>query len=252
MRFFVAIWLALHTVGSGNAIDYNKVARPLVKEPAYKSKKPGYALLLFGPEAKLVVWAVLDGETLYIDRNGNGDLTDDGEGFATEADCKNIEIADPDGKTRYVIDRVQTDNTLYTASARRDRAAKGLPHEMMIDVTVKGSTEYKQYCDLQQLREDPKKAMLAHFHSPLTAGVVTINWKVPDTTALRRGDKPTNLRVVIGTMSERHGCWVVVRTCVGEGCPFPDAVRPVAEVEFPPADPKAQPVKKRYPLDKFC
>ena len=53
-------------------------------------------------------------------------------------------------------------------------------------------------------------------------------------------------------MSEQHGCWVVVRTCVGKGCPFPDAVRPVAEIEFPSADPKAQPVKKRYLLDKFC
>ena len=114
----VVVWLALQSVGAASAIDYDKVARPLVKEPAYKTKKPSYALLLFGPEAKLVVWAVLDGETVYIDRNGNGDLTDDGERFATEADCKGVEIVDPDGKTRYVIDRVHTDNTLYSQAAR--------------------------------------------------------------------------------------------------------------------------------------
>jgi hypothetical protein len=252
MRFGVVVWLALCSVGSARAIDYDKIARPLVKEPKYKSKKPCYALLLFGPEAKLAVWAVLDGETLYIDRNGNGDLTDDGERFATEADCKGVEIADPDGKTRYVIDLVQTDNTIYTPSARRDRAAKGVPPEMMVNVTVKGTVEYKQYCDLQQLRDDPKKAMLAHFHGPLTAGVSTINWKVPERTVLRAGDRPTELRVVIGTMSEKHGCWVVVRTCAGEECAFPDGVRPVAEVVFPSADPKAQAIKKRYTLDKFC
>lgn len=163
MRFGVVVWLALQSVGAASAIDYDKVARPLLKEPAYKTKKPSYALLLFGPEAKLVVWAVLDGETVYIDRNGNGDLTDDGERFATEADCKGVELVDPDGKTRYVIDRVQTDYSIYTPAARRARAAKGIPPGMMIDVTIMGPVEYQQYCDLQQLRVDPKKAMLAHF-----------------------------------------------------------------------------------------
>jgi hypothetical protein len=64
---------------------------PLVKEPAYQSKTPQYAVLAFGPKAEARVWLVLDlahdplrekpGEkdSLYIDRNGNGDLTDRGE-----------------------------------------------------------------------------------------------------------------------------------------------------------------------------
>lgn len=252
MRFIVVVWLALQSGGVASAIDYDKVARPLVKEPAYKTTKPAYGLLLFGPDAKLAVWVVLDGETIYLDRNGNGDLTDDGEKFAKEADCKDIELTDPDGKTRYIVNSIQSDHTLYAPAARRERAAKAIPPEMMIRVSVKGPVEYQQYCDIQQLRGDPKKAMLAHFHGPLTAEVATINWKVPDGTAFRVGDKPTNLRVVVGTMSAKHGCWVVVRTCVGEGCPFPDGVRPVAEVEFPSADPKAKAVKKRYLLDKFC
>src|SRR5204862_2421022 len=40
---------------------------------------PQYALLVFGPEAKLRVWVVIDGDTVYVDRNGNGDLTEAGE-----------------------------------------------------------------------------------------------------------------------------------------------------------------------------
>src|SRR5262249_34625811 len=58
--------------------DLTRTDRTIAKEPAYKSK-PKYCLLVFGPEAKTRVWLVLDGDRLYVDRNGNGDLTDDGE-----------------------------------------------------------------------------------------------------------------------------------------------------------------------------
>jgi hypothetical protein len=34
---------------------------------------------VFGPEAKRSVWLVIDGEDLYVDRNGNGDLTEKGK-----------------------------------------------------------------------------------------------------------------------------------------------------------------------------
>ena len=59
-------------------IDLTKVDRTIAKEPAYKTK-PRYCLLVFGPEAKTRVWLVLDDDVLYVDRNGNGDLTDKGE-----------------------------------------------------------------------------------------------------------------------------------------------------------------------------
>ncbi len=52
--------------------------RPL-REPVYESETPLYCLLVFGPQAETRVWLVLDGDVLYIDRNGNGDLTDPGE-----------------------------------------------------------------------------------------------------------------------------------------------------------------------------
>jgi hypothetical protein len=60
--------------------DFTKIDRTIAKEPAYQSK-PKYCLLVFGPEAKTRVWLVLDGDTLYADRNGNGDLTEKGERF---------------------------------------------------------------------------------------------------------------------------------------------------------------------------
>ena len=38
----------------------------------------------FGPEGKDRVWLAWDGDTLYCDRNGNGDLTDPGEKVAAK------------------------------------------------------------------------------------------------------------------------------------------------------------------------
>ena len=57
--------------------DLTAIDRNIGKQPAYRTE-PRYCLLLFGPEAKTRVWIVEDGRTLYVDRNANGDLTDDG------------------------------------------------------------------------------------------------------------------------------------------------------------------------------
>jgi len=55
-----------------------------VKEPRYQTATPEYCLLVFGPEATTRVWVVRDGDTLYVDRNGNGDLTEPGERVAAD------------------------------------------------------------------------------------------------------------------------------------------------------------------------
>jgi hypothetical protein len=51
---------------------------PPTKEPKYQ-KEARYALLVFGVKREQRTWMVLDGTILYVDRNGNGDLTEAGE-----------------------------------------------------------------------------------------------------------------------------------------------------------------------------
>jgi hypothetical protein len=72
------------------AADLSKIDRTIPKEPAYATKAPRYCLLVFGPDAAHRVWLALDGDTLYVDRNGNGDLTEAGEKVpaAKDADPK--------------------------------------------------------------------------------------------------------------------------------------------------------------------
>jgi hypothetical protein len=67
------------------AADLTKIDRRIAREPAYRSRAPKYCLLVFGPETKTRVWLVVDGDRLYVDRNGNGDLTEKGESFRLRA-----------------------------------------------------------------------------------------------------------------------------------------------------------------------
>jgi hypothetical protein len=42
---------------------------------------------------------VADGNAVYLDRNGDGDLTGEGESFVDHDACANVELSDPDGRT---------------------------------------------------------------------------------------------------------------------------------------------------------
>lgn len=74
-------------------VDYEKLDRRILKEPAYTAK-PLYALTLLDPAGKVRVWMVVDKsvkdlpyyDVLYFDRNANGDLTEEGERFTGTPD----------------------------------------------------------------------------------------------------------------------------------------------------------------------
>src|SRR5262249_49765639 len=86
MRVFVFLLGALSITcfaPSAFAIDLTKIDRTIHKEPAYRTK-PRYALLVLGPMAETRIWLVIDDKTLYVDRNGNGDLTEEGEKVSAE------------------------------------------------------------------------------------------------------------------------------------------------------------------------
>lgn len=236
----IGFCVVLLTAADAPAVDYAKIDRSLSKEPAYKSKSPKYGLLLFGPDAKLRVWLVLDGETLYLDRNGDGNLTAANKRFAKASDCNDIEIADPDGRTRYVIENVS-------------EHSEGKPARRFLDVgvTIKGPVEYRQYCGLE-LKDSPRDAAIAHFNGPLGIGPRTINWKAPPGLSLVTGDKPADLYAMVGTMSAKYRCWVVARSHNGDKSAFPKGVHPVVDIEFPPKKPGEASVKRRYALDGFC
>ena len=62
--------------GPASARDIELRSTP-VKEPAYVAT-PKYCLLALDAAADVKVWMVEDGQRLFLDKNANGDLTDDG------------------------------------------------------------------------------------------------------------------------------------------------------------------------------
>lgn len=79
MRTLTAALFVVSSIAvTASAADLTRIDRLIAKEPAYRAK-PVYCLLVHGSEAKSRIWLVLDGEVLYVDRNGNGDLTEPAE-----------------------------------------------------------------------------------------------------------------------------------------------------------------------------
>jgi len=84
----IALWANAALSGDLTTLD-----RPISKEPRYE-RQPYYLLLVFGPQADRHAWLVLDGEVLYVDRNGNGDLTEADERVELDIEAtKKIKVA---------------------------------------------------------------------------------------------------------------------------------------------------------------
>jgi hypothetical protein len=78
LRVLVLFAITLFASAPLQAADLAAIEKTIGRQPVYRTAKPRYCLLVFGAEAKIRVWIVEDGKTLYVDRNANGDLTDDG------------------------------------------------------------------------------------------------------------------------------------------------------------------------------
>jgi hypothetical protein len=201
--------------------------------------RPHYAWLAFGPQQRLRVlmcdralWITL---TEFID----GEATSRVERFRDFWVCEGVTFADPDGATRYTI-------TGISGTTQR-------PHEIFVKVKIDGPLAYEQYCDLVVDGRDAESARVAHFNGPLTVGVVTVNWKVPEGLALSRGSEPTSLRTFVGTMDPERGGWVVVSTQDrATACLFADGVRPEVEVAFPARSANQPAMLRRFTLEEVC
>lgn len=203
--------------------------------------KPEYCWLVFGPEGKLRVLVRLQGNKIYIDRGRDGAFLGPEEYLGRIGECRDVVIADPDGQATYTITGV--DRLVWPDSPNRK--------SLSVDTDIAGLLRYRQYCEVE-LAASPQNANEAHFHGPLTVEAAKVLWKLPSGQVLERGDKPTTIQVNVGTMNAEKGCWVVVRTQQKDDPAFRKGVHPVVDVEFPPKNPEAASIKRRYPLDEPC
>jgi hypothetical protein len=232
------------------ASEWPRIDRSLVREPKYLHK-PRYFLLVFGPEAKTRIWCVLDGSTLYVDRNGNGDLSESGERFTFRSDrppqrgdASVIDVGDiteTDGKTVHRHLRI-TRHTQFQGDS-----------SLYIRVEVKGLYGMFTSIEVGEPMDRPQDAVFRHFSGPLRV--------LSDQDEFVRGDNPVNLYAEIGTCYQtekaaRLGALVGPGVMWTEIChdskELPQDVHPVAEITFPPKRASDQPVLVKVPLSKRC
>jgi hypothetical protein len=146
---------------SAQAADLTKIERVIAKEPKYQGK-PTYCLLVFGPAADFRVWLVLDGTTLYVDRNGNGDLTEpdkrvspyynQGEKFGFRPG----KLGPPDDKAKYDLSQVRRHQT-----GNLDMSLPAANHYTRAGYDGPGPLRFA---------DRPQDAPIIHFFGPLTLG----------------------------------------------------------------------------------
>jgi hypothetical protein len=215
--------LAAGPVGAG--VDLGKIERRITKEPGYQSRTPKYCLLVFGPEALARVWVVQDGETLYVDRNGNGDLTEEGEKFpGAAAECEISAKAGVAPKTKVEV-RAATDSTPRIYCEAEGRLSQRAGRDGQGDLAFAAR---------------PQDAPIIHFQ-----GAVSLSPDEPYT--IQRGDEPTEFYVFLGTPGLGKGTFA----CMSYK-DVPEDVHPVAEVEFPAKSAGGPAIRVSVTMDRRC
>jgi len=212
--------------------ELRKIDRTIRKEPAYKTKSPTYCLLVLGPEAKTRIWLIRDGGTLYVDRNGNGDLTEaedkvakdkpgpkEGERFRLGT------LVESDGKTehRQVGVKFEGDNCFLSAQVIGWGNQDNRPHEGWLQFAAK-----------------PTDAPVVHFRGPLTL-------RLTRPLALSGKDRAGEVRAELGTRGLGKGTFMTL-----PHFGVPAGAHPVADLEFPHKKVGEPPLKVRVVMNHRC
>ncbi len=277
LRSLLVLALLSFCSAPATATDLSKVDRTIKKEPAYKNK-PKYCLLVFGLEAKTRVWLVLDGDVLYVDRNGNGDLTEDGKRVVMPAfqesqnpflqEQREVKAGDvTDGRlshTDLLVTQMRARRSFVAKSKQEEEFKKlltdeifrqtpdGIVYGVQLKVELasppgeKGSIQRVNqvaFADRQgflEFADRPQDAPVIHFGGPLTM------YLYPG-EKLTRGEPTSEPKTSLGTPGLGKGAFAI--TAYDH---VPNDTHPVAKVEFPPKTLGKEPLTMEVPLTKRC
>ena len=231
--------LALAAVFASDA-DLTKIERTIAKEPVYQSPQPKYCLLVFGHEARKKVWLVHDGNALFVDRNGDGDLTGDGERVEGQADeyhgskAWKFDVGEisAGGRVHKALTVFVASNSVFVQAQvdRSDFRGSGLA----------GRTMQLARGDELKFSESPQSAPIIQFDGPLT-----LVWNAP--LRLMSG-RLNDVFVEIGTPG--LGADTFARIECEES--MPKSVWPTAEIDFPSEREGQPPLRQLFELRERC
>jgi hypothetical protein len=219
---------------------------------------------VFGPEAKTRIWLVMDGKTLYVDRNGNGDLTEDGEKIAAK---KGLDYLDEDiFDVDEIHDGVRAHKNLTLHVRKVDYLGSNYPEmkekiarlpggracHLIIDVELSGWKGKGEGGRIRQLvsfldprglfvfADKPQDAPVIHFGGP---------WQIQ----CRRSD-----RLMVGQEAEltlslaTPGLGAGTTAYLLYDGTVPENVHPCVEITYPPVKLGESPLKRLYELKERC
>jgi hypothetical protein len=236
---------------------------PPTKEPKYQHE-PRYALLVFGPKREQRVWMVLDGTTLYVDRNGNGDLTEKGErlepnnpkdgsnrfggsGSHTHWDVFEFTVeAGSTGKSKFLLNHwIRAENFVPQTDFDKDLQARWLK------LRWENTTLFRQE-GLGQgqtpvlFMPKPADAQVCALDGPLTFVV-----RAPESQALQRGaDSDLSFCIAVPGHPPRGAQRQFYNPLSTKEVPK-DAHLQV-DIEYPARAAKAPPLRRKYLLKQRC
>jgi hypothetical protein len=255
LSFICSLLVVGSTAITAWGADLSKIDRAVAKEPVYKGR-PEYCLLVFGPAAETRVWLVRDGGVLYVDRNGNGDLTEEGE------EVKAV-VQRPNGTSATEGERVELGAWEFAVGAVREGKLKhdalvvemqrfadvpkeGKPRVVghtFIALKLEGKRQQTAYGRFAFARR-PQDAPVVHFNGPLT---ILPRCNPHENQVLKPWGSMHKFRAAIGTPGLGNETFAFL-----DPDAVPAGIHPVAEVEFPAASADAQPVRARFVLERRC
>jgi hypothetical protein len=208
-----------------------------------------------GPKAEFKVWIAIDGDTAYIDRNGNGDLTEEGESLHRFRSKRGGIDRLHDVDLAYSLPGVKR-TSLYVWWVQLEQFTGG-------SVEVLSDGRHTQMCGWHSSTDwkyapSPDQAAVIHFGSnvvtvrpALRKSIADREWSRP---AVPDANKETRVYFEVGTPGVGTGnglsssgsfAWFRHSSLVHKKWPFQELVpeNPVAEYEFTPLN-SGEPVKK--------
>jgi hypothetical protein len=241
--------------------DLTRIDRTIAKEPAYKTK-PKYCLLVFGSEATHRAWLVLDGDTLYVDRNGNGDLTEPGENIVAATDvgteltfkAPDIQVGGRVHKNLVVwipkIDYLANRDSRVKALVAKNPDARGYMIVLEVEMPGRQGTGHggrvKQAVapfdahGVLQFADQAKDAPILHFDGPLQITLFGEH-------QLKLG-RETDLVLGVGS----RGLGAGTDTWIDYEGVIPDKSYPIVEITYPGRKPGEPPIREKYELKERC
>jgi hypothetical protein len=262
LRCLLSSLVALFLVFPARA-DLAKIDRIIAREPKYTGK-PQRCLVVFGPDLKDRVWLVRDGDVLYADKNGNGDLTDPGERIAGEKDGSGLvfhvgTIRLRAREHRNVVVRawkLASAGESFSTHPAAQAALRKDPGVEMYNVSAEvavpglkgdgddGRLSVGARMDVNGplfFGDDPRTAPVLHFGGPLHIQPEN------SVTRLYRA-VPHDFMLTIGTPGIGPGTFATV----GYDKLVPQSAHIVVEAEFAPIKPGDPPVRQKYELKDRC